>query len=422
MPFLKITKSYSNNNALSEIDIDNIRDAMVTFTNSTKLNSSNIQDDSVTLAKMADGTTADLLTWDGSNEIDTVTVGTVNELLTKKTTTGYDYYPLGYEDDSGDVAVVAVGSVGNNSAGHILEDESFMQDIQYGYWNVGADLAQDGPNLGVLNSYVGSTTFGETNILGSATSALDFDGSSGFMNSSVAGTGAHRATEHTIGGWFKSDDWASTTNQTLIRIGGHIGFPGEGHLAVRVNNFKVTMTYVEASISTETTAPLVLNPTTVASTAWLHVVVVYTPKTYKYELYVNGNVVATIDNSGGGLGGYVDETYFGMNLTAGGGNTEFLYGAGEEFFIHYRKAFSRGEILRIYANKQTNSHSTGTVLKAAVCVDDTGNTISAQSSSNQIIEVTDTDIYQIGTRLSGAWGVSDTFSTVRHLIKSNGVS
>lgn len=55
MPSLSITKTYVNGNILFEQDLDNIRDDIETFVNTTKLDEDNLQDNAVTAQKLADG-------------------------------------------------------------------------------------------------------------------------------------------------------------------------------------------------------------------------------------------------------------------------------------------------------------------------------------------------------------------------------
>lgn len=55
MPTLSITKTYSDGNYLYETDLDNIRNDLQTFFNTTKIDASNIQDSGVTAQKIADG-------------------------------------------------------------------------------------------------------------------------------------------------------------------------------------------------------------------------------------------------------------------------------------------------------------------------------------------------------------------------------
>jgi hypothetical protein len=60
MPTLAITKGYADGDVLLEADLDNIRDALLTFMNTTKINSDNIQDDGINATKInADESTID---------------------------------------------------------------------------------------------------------------------------------------------------------------------------------------------------------------------------------------------------------------------------------------------------------------------------------------------------------------------------
>lgn len=56
MAFLSIDKNYADGEALLESDIDDIRDALLTFLNVTLLNSDNIQTNTIDISeKMGDG-------------------------------------------------------------------------------------------------------------------------------------------------------------------------------------------------------------------------------------------------------------------------------------------------------------------------------------------------------------------------------
>lgn len=53
MPNLSITKTYSNGNTLSETDLDNIKNSIETFINTTKLDNSNIQSGGIATSNIA---------------------------------------------------------------------------------------------------------------------------------------------------------------------------------------------------------------------------------------------------------------------------------------------------------------------------------------------------------------------------------
>src|SRR5437868_2085429 len=58
MPTLIVTKSYANAAILNEADLDNIKNALETFVNVTKLDSTNIQSDTVGLGVTSTGANA----------------------------------------------------------------------------------------------------------------------------------------------------------------------------------------------------------------------------------------------------------------------------------------------------------------------------------------------------------------------------
>lgn len=53
MPTLSVTKSYANNTVLTEDMLDDIKDSIETFFNTTKIDGDNIQDSAITTAKIA---------------------------------------------------------------------------------------------------------------------------------------------------------------------------------------------------------------------------------------------------------------------------------------------------------------------------------------------------------------------------------
>jgi hypothetical protein len=75
MASLSITKSYEDGTIFFEADLDNIRDAIIQFVNSTKINDDNIQDGSIVIANL------------GPNLVDNVSI--------KKTTSGVALNELG---------------------------------------------------------------------------------------------------------------------------------------------------------------------------------------------------------------------------------------------------------------------------------------------------------------------------------------
>ena len=57
MPTLSISKTYQDGDVLFEADLDNIRSAIETFLNTTKIDDDNIQDNGITAStKIIDGT------------------------------------------------------------------------------------------------------------------------------------------------------------------------------------------------------------------------------------------------------------------------------------------------------------------------------------------------------------------------------
>lgn len=56
MPTLTVTKTYANGNVLTETDLDNIKDSIQTFINTTKLDADNIQDNSIPYTKFTAAT------------------------------------------------------------------------------------------------------------------------------------------------------------------------------------------------------------------------------------------------------------------------------------------------------------------------------------------------------------------------------
>lgn len=196
-------------------------------------------------------------------------------------------------------AVTAVGTSGNPQLGHVIDANDFSGTTsQYSFFNL-ASTVTDGnttnaKNLTNATSAAGCTAGGTaaftgTNVLGTANSAIVFNGTSNSLCSTSSYFNPGNGVSWTGGGWFAATAWNSGTHvlfsnwQTVSDRGFEIFINGGSTLTVTATNTAASedLTLVGPSISG------------FSANSWHHVALTFDYPNTKLKMYLDGKLAAS---------------------------------------------------------------------------------------------------------------------------------
>lgn len=205
------------------------------------------------------------------------------------------FSPLAYAQTK--TAVVAIGSVGNNSAGHVIDTNDFpVTTGKIAFWNFSSSATTD--NSGALScssgtaactlTATGTPTFTTTNVVGSTNAAMTLSGTGQWMKSTDAFFNPGASKSWAMGGWFKPTNWATSavlmSNYTSgTDRGPYIQTTGAG-ISCNATN---TATGVDFSLGT----------TSALTAGWHHVVMVYDFAATTFRCFLDGKIVGQMTAS-----------------------------------------------------------------------------------------------------------------------------
>ncbi len=401
MPTLVISKNYADGDVLVESDLDDIRDALLTFFNTTKIDGDNIQDKGISLAKLADGTEGEMISWGASGAIEAISKGSDGYVLRANSSGAPSFGSVSDED----LTALTIGTIGsaNNVASHVLADDSFFDptDTDLHFYNLAADANDDVSHANPLNlAASGTVTYDIDSTKGVSNAAANMDNTAAdFVTLQDSGFGPSGFDEEmSYGGWFKSDDtdWVGNTPgdiKVLISLGGETTGT---HYCTKIfvenvaGDITVKMkTSNSVGVYDKTAESIVLW----GSDTWHHVVGVIDFTNSMLLLYIDGELkdyetIANLRNPSA------------PRLTVGGidGNADTLVGEAQDCFYYRGYPMSASEVRKVYASKVTHSLATADYMVDAI--ENKSSVDISVAPSKHIIAQTDAAIYHTPQNLA----------------------
>jgi hypothetical protein len=251
------------------------------------------------------------------------------------------FSPLAYAQAK--TALVAVGSVGNNQAGHTIDASDFPSGLttsQYSFWNASVT---DGNTTNAKNlTNVGTTATTATGIAG-VSGAFDFTGSTKSLTSSSTFFNPGPGVSFAMGGWFYAAAWSSVPSSTLM--GQWQSNADRGFNIQPVGNI---IAFQAASTASGSEGNLIV--TIAAGGGWHHFVELYDATNTKLKAYVDGRLVASQTLA---TVRAVTSPAFGV---AKDGNAGYFVGRAEEmFFVNGGTALTDDDVRRLYAARLSHN-------------------------------------------------------------------
>jgi hypothetical protein len=198
----------------------------------------------------------------------------------------------------GKTAIVAVGSTGNNQAGHILTatEWPFTTAGKLAYYNFSSSTTTD--NSGALScssgtvactlTATGPPTIGSANIFNTASAALTLNGTSQYVSSSDSFFNPGNGKSFDVGGWFAATNWSSGAAHYLLFQGN----TSDVAFGIYLNtdnsiNFAATNTAASFDTTISIAAP------GFSANSFHHFAMVYNYTTTTLYAYIDGKMVGS---------------------------------------------------------------------------------------------------------------------------------
>ena len=246
-------------------------------------------------------------------------------------------------------AYAAVGDVGdadNFKAGHVLVAASFPSGLttELSFYNL-EDANDDSTNSRNLTNN-GTTPFTATGIKGNSNSAAALNGTTQYFNSSNSHFNTND-TDHSFGGWFKADDWATPGGLSTL-FSQYVATGDQRSWLMRLNDNSLIRidTSVDGIniVSSEFSHAITGND-------WHHLAFVYDSTSNIYSIYIDG-VFFNSHAVGGNL--HLSTTPdFGLGAISGG--SQLFAGDIDEVFFISGQALTENQIHKIYSHKLSHN-------------------------------------------------------------------
>ena len=268
-----------------------------------------------------------------------------------------------------------VGSVGQMSAGHVLDSLSFPSSIAsaniswYGLNSV-SDSSTNGRNL----TGVGSPAFTGINIVGLATTFAP-NGTTSYLSSTSSFFAPSAATNFAFGIWIKANNYASASIQTIISNWG----TGSFSYKLRLNNG--VLEFVTSPDGTTSVATTLYTSTL---SGWNQLVVTYTASGTLFNFYLNNTFLLSAS-----LTMYSNTST--LNIAAENNGSNLFAGVMDEFFFVNGGIIDQDSVSRLNATKIVHNRNLSTTSQKWSAMITDGNV--ERDLSNFVIHVTTNYLY-----------------------------
>lgn len=186
--------------------------------------------------------------------------------------------------------IKTVGSANQQMAGHILDTDSFGGGSPEAIWRLD-DLTDDSGNSNTLTN-ISSTPFTATDPFGNASSCADFDGSADCLH--ATGTAFDDTGSFSTGAWIYPHRGSGTNEMIISKLSSSDA--NRSFYLMRGNSGTelYLMVYYNDSGGY---VPTKIDDYVIPQNEWSFVCGVYNQSAETLELYVNGEVVASVEDS-----------------------------------------------------------------------------------------------------------------------------
>ena len=243
-------------------------------------------------------------------------------------------------------AIGDVGTAGQKKAGHSLISKSFPSAAYAGtsFFNLATDANDGNTTLAKNLTNDNTVLFSGTDILGAANKAATLNGT----NQRFSSTNSHfdpqdsgNTIDFTCGGWFKATNWAAAAGLFGQWVTAALSFA----VGIDASGFPYVKATTDGSNSTQA-----LGDTALSGTAWHHFALRYVSGSNKFELKVDGDLVATLT-----LGANLYNAGASRVFTLGSHhNIAYFTGVVSNFYFCNGTAYSDSQMARVLAAKEAH--------------------------------------------------------------------
>jgi hypothetical protein len=245
-----------------------------------------------------------------------------------------------------------IGSIGQRKAGHVLTSNSFpvAAYAATSFFNLAANPNDGNTTLGKNLTNDNAALFNADDILGSVNAAATLNGT----NQRFSSTNAHfdpqdlgNTIDFTAGGWFKATNWAAAAGLFGQWVAAALSFA----VGVDASGYP----YVKATTD-GATASQATSDTALTGTGWHHFAVRYIAASNKFELKVDGDLVATLT-----LGANLYNAGASRVFTLGSHHSAaYFAGVVSNFMFCNGTAYTDSQLSKIWAAKETHYRTIST--------------------------------------------------------------
>lgn len=246
-------------------------------------------------------------------------------------------------------AIGDVGSVGQKKAGHILSSKSFPSAAYAGtsFYPLSADSNDGNTTLAKNLTNDNTVPFTGTDIMGSTNAAATLNGT----NQRFSSTNAHfdpqdsgSTIDFTAGGWFKATNWVAAAGLFGQWVAAALSFA----VGVDASGYP----YVKATTDGATVSQAT-SDTALSGSAWHHFALRYIAASNKFELKVDGELVATLTLSGNLFNAGASRVFtIGSHHSAA-----YFAGTVSNFMFCNGTAYSDSQLSKLWAAKEAHNRT-----------------------------------------------------------------